>query len=127
MPVEEGPYPTKSQSAYDFYLDKPLNQITAEQANIEDGNGLKRTCKVGSYAPNALGLYDMHGNVWEWCDDAEKPDDAASLRVFRGGGWFFVARELPGGVPRSVRAGQAALQFLGLRVSRVPVGVKESR
>ena len=29
----------------------------------------------------------MHGNVCEWCDDAEKPGDVASLRVYRGGGW----------------------------------------
>ena len=53
----------------------------------EHGKELKRTCKVGSYQPNKLGLYDMHGKVWEWCDDWY--DRGKRYRVRRGGSWDF--------------------------------------
>ena len=65
-----------------------------------NGNSEKETHRVGRKKRNVWGLYDMHGNVWEWCQDwldrsyyAESPDHdpegpAKGLcRVFRGGGW----------------------------------------
>jgi serine/threonine protein kinase len=88
-----GPLGDKLDSAFDFYFEKATNELLPGDANFEPGGGgkgLKRPCKVGSYKPNRLGLYDMHGNIWEWCDDpvpdANNPK-AASQRVNRGGGW----------------------------------------
>jgi formylglycine-generating enzyme required for sulfatase activity len=67
-------------------------------AYMPDGSTAVGTAKVGSYLPNAWGLYDMHGNVWEWCLDwhTESPPgttdpvgaDTGSLRVIRGGCWI---------------------------------------
>jgi len=114
-----GPTNDKSESAFDFYFEKPTNQLLTEQANFEDGKGLKRTCKVGSYRPNRLGLYDMHGNVMEWCEDLYAPKDPP--RVNRGGGWIYDSGScraaLRHGYPPSYR-----LNYLGLRLARVPIG-----
>ncbi|MDR1761016.1 MAG: formylglycine-generating enzyme family protein [Bacteroidales bacterium] len=41
---------------------------------------------MGSKQPNGYGIYDMSGNVWEWCQD--RYDSSCSLRVLRGGSWF---------------------------------------
>lgn len=88
------------------------SSLSSAQANFDGnhpyggaskGRYLQTTVKVGSYAPNKWGLYDMHGNVWEWCYDwygsyeTGTVRDPAGLttgssRVIRGGGWFDFAR-----------------------------------
>jgi formylglycine-generating enzyme required for sulfatase activity len=68
--------------------------------NAAKGPYLSRTTVVGSYRPNAWGLFDMHGNVWQWCSDwlddwyatrspKEDPQgpDEGKLRCVRGGSW----------------------------------------
>ncbi|HEV7930834.1 MAG TPA: formylglycine-generating enzyme family protein [Actinomadura sp.] len=52
------------------------------------GNSHERIHDVGGKQPNAWGLYDMLGNVWEWCWDIYDAEVYDTYRVLRGGGWF---------------------------------------
>ncbi len=106
---------SQAACSWSFYFRSPTNTLSAQQANFSD-SALARTSRVGSYEPNALGLFDMHGNVWEWCEDALD----GSRRVFRGGGWTGAA-ESCGAACRFGDAPADAYYSLGLRLARVPV------
>jgi formylglycine-generating enzyme required for sulfatase activity len=117
-----GPMSARVDSAFDFYLNKPLNDLLPGQANFGDETGaLKATCNVGSYAPNSLGLFDMHGNVGEWCEDTINLADGTPNRVKRGGGCWtgssYARASFARSHPLSHRNGD-----LGLRLARVPSG-----
>ena len=105
LPTEaEWEYAAKAGTKTDFYsgkltysgnspIDPNLDKIAWYSANSSNA-----THPVGQKAPNAFGLYDMSGNVWEWCWDryAEYPSketkdyqgpEIGTYRVYRGGGW----------------------------------------
>jgi formylglycine-generating enzyme required for sulfatase activity len=86
--------------------------ITTELANYNGnytygsapkGEYRQKTTDVGTFPPNAFGLYDMHGNVWEWCQDdwhenyISAPIDGSAwiigndnlIKLLRGGSWSY--------------------------------------
>ncbi len=109
LPTEaEWEYACRAGTTTPFYVGET---ITTQLANYngstygEEPAGEKRqeTTAVGSFPPNAFGLYDMHGNIWEWCLDhwhdnyEEAPNDGSAwldeddndnhYHVLRGGAW----------------------------------------
>ena len=116
-----GPLLDRADSAFDFYFAKPTNTLLPEQANFEKDHGLIQPCKVGSYEANRLGLFDLHGNVWEWCDDLFDPNDQPTGRVVRGGSYldagpYYWAEHL-GGLEQVSHGSNH-----GFRLARVPSG-----
>ena len=95
------------------------------------GQYLEKTSEVGSYPANAWGLFDMHGNVQEWCLDwyDDYPDSSVtdpvepfegSYRVLRGGGWLNDARDCRSADRRSGDP-SSRLNYFGVRISLVRV------
>jgi formylglycine-generating enzyme required for sulfatase activity len=109
---------SQNDGQHHFYFTEPTDKLSSDQANfngdLPDGDApkgpyLARTTKVGSYPPNKLGLYDMHGNVRQWCQDLN--EHYGFGREVRGGGW-----DDPG---RGCRAGFRAYAMPTDRVNHI--------
>jgi len=114
---------SEEECSYHFYFAKPTNDLSSKEANFLGnpfGNGKNgpvqnRTTKVGSYAPNTLGLYDMHGNVWQW---TSSPEDT-SRWVIRGSNWLSYGSGCRAAA-RVANPPEFHSDYLGFRLARVP-------
>lgn len=137
----EWEYACRAGTSTAFHWGDELNLDLANYRGTWDdyekwGEGAKQaTTVVKSYPCNAWGLYDMHGNVWEWCEDvwhsslgtetatdpfrstASKPPASGALRrVLRGGSWFNFGRFVRSAYRRS-SAPDFRFYYLGFRLA----------
>ena len=125
LPTEaEWEYACRAGTTTAFHFGKT---ITDKLANYDENVG--ETNAVGKYPPNAFGLYDMHGNVWEWCEDdwhknyQDAPNDGrawvtvrSSKKVIRSGSWGFDPISCRSAV-RVISSRDFRLNFIGFRVA----------
>src|ERR1035437_4870766 len=96
LPTEaEWEYAARANTTTPFYTG---DSLTLDQAYFNNNSG-REAKPVGSFPPNAFGLYDMHGNIWEWTKDwygsynindkiNPKGPETGTLKVDRGGGFY---------------------------------------
>jgi len=141
LPSEaEWEYACRAGTTTPFYFGET---ITTDLVNYDgkypygsapEGEYREQTIDVGKFPPNSFGLYDMHGNVWEWCLDVcndnyqGAPKDGSAwltgkdnnIKLLRGGSWIFNARNCRSAY-RSYNARANRYNDVGFRVVAVAV------
>ncbi len=121
-------YACRAGTTTPFYFGET---ITTDLANYN--NHYQKTTPVGQFPPNAFGLYDLHGNVWEWCADdwhdnyEGAPNDGSAwisnndsaTKILRGGSWFNFPNHCRSAY-RSLNLPRSVLNDYGLRVVCCP-------
>lgn len=87
-----------------------------------DTDNFNRTSPAGSFAANPFGLFDLGGNVWEWCEDYY--NGSSGSRVVRGGSWYNPVREDLLSSSRYYGAADYRCSLYGFRLVLVGVGVR---
>lgn len=126
----EWEYAARAGAASRYYWGNEVGHNNANCKSCDSQWDNRQTAPVGSFPPNAFGLHDMLGNVWEWVEDCQHdnyndaPADgsvwgvACKWRTLRGGSWL--------GVPQAMRAANRGglgannrYNFIGFRLARV--------
>jgi len=129
----EWEYAARAGATTAYYWGGEIGKENANCNNCGSEWDRRQTSPVGSFKPNAFGLYDMAGNVWQWVQDCyhgdykEAPTDGSawtsgdcSSRVVRGGSWFDIPRNLRTANRFRSTSGHRS-NFLGFRVGRTLV------